>query len=484
MAEPLTPVPGNAPVLSALQDEAIDTLRQGLRGALLRAGDAGYDEARRVNNALIDRHPALIVRCTGPADVAAAVTFARDNNLLLSVRGGGHNVAGSAIADGGLVIDLSLLRNVRVDPVACTVRAGGGATWADVDRETQLFGLATPGGAISTTGIGGLTLGGGLGWLRRKHGACCDNLVSVDIVTADGRLRTASADENADLFWAIRGGGGNFGVVTSMEFRLHPIGPMVAMSAPIYPFEEAGRVVRAWREFMATAPEEVSSQAIFWSMPPLPFVPAEDHGRPVLIIGAAYAGPADEGERVLRPLRELATPLADLSASMPYTSLQTSFDPFFPYGQLRYYWKSLHVDPLSDETIDAIIERVASRPTTQTLVPIWHLGGAMHRGGLEETAFAGRPAAYMLSLDTTWTDPADDERCIAWTRRIWSEMHAYSSGGLYLNFGGFGEEKDELVRAAFGPTYERLVEVKNTYDPTNLFRVNQNIRPSGGGGDA
>jgi FAD/FMN-containing dehydrogenase len=461
-----------------LDEAAVEALSLALGGQLIRPGDPGYDAARRVNNALIDRRPALIARCRGAADVVAAVTFAREQRLLLSVRGGGHNVAGSAIADGGLVVDLSAMRGVRVDPAARTVRAGGGATWADVDRETQLFGLAAPGGAVSTTGVGGLTLGGGYGHLRRKHGTSCDNLLSVDVVTADGRLRTASATEHADLFWAVRGGGGNFGVVTSLEFRCHPIGPIVALAAPIYAFEEAGRIARGWRDFMAAAPDEVSSNLILWSMPPLPTVPAEQHGRPVVILAAIYAGSADVGETVMRPLRELSTPLADLSGQMPYTVLQSAFDSFFPYGRLRYYWKSLHLDGLTDQTLDAVVERAAGLPTPQSLVALWHHGGAMHRGGASETAFAGRTAPVLLSLDTTWADPADDERCIGWTRRFWSEMHAHSSGGVYLNFGGFGEEREELVRAAFGPSYERLAAIKREYDPTNLFRMNHNIPPS------
>jgi FAD/FMN-containing dehydrogenase len=302
---------------TALDDEVITTFGQGLRGNLLRPGDPDYDEACRINNAIIERRPALIVRCIGAADVSACVNFARTHGLLVSVRGGGHNVAGSALAEGGLDIDLTLVNNVRVDPVARTVRAGGGATWGDVYRETQLFGLATPGGVVSTTGVGGLTLGGGLGHLRRRYGTSCENLVSVDIVTADGRLLRAGADVNRDLFWGVRGGGGNFGVVTSFEFRLHPVGPLVAMAATIYPFEEAEAILRGWRTFMATAPDEISSTALFASMAPLPFVPVEQHGRPVVIVSAVYAGEAGDGARALQPLRILATPIADLSATLP-----------------------------------------------------------------------------------------------------------------------------------------------------------------------
>jgi FAD/FMN-containing dehydrogenase len=426
---------------------------------------------------LIDRHPALIATCTGVADIVAAVNFTREHDLLLSVRGGGHNVAGNAVNDGGLVIDLSAMRGVWVDPAMRTVRVQGGATWGDVDRETQLFGMATPGGLVSTTGVGGLTLHGGWGWLRRKYGYCVDNLLAVEIVTADGQVRTASETEHPDLFWAVRGAGSNFGVVTAFTFRLHPVGPRVAAAAPFYALEDAERVLPAWRDFMAAAPEEVSSSALFWGIPAVEAFPPELHGRAVHILVAAYAGDAAEGERVLQPLRELATPLLDLSGTMPYATLQGAFDPFFPKGWL-YYWKSLYLDRLDDEAIAAIIGYAADRPSSDALMALWHLGGgAAGRVAADATAFGSRGAPYLLSFDTTWTNPADTERNIAWTRSAWSDMRRFGSGGLYLNFAGFGEEKESLVRASYGANYERLAALKAQYDPTNLFRMNQNIPP-------
>jgi FAD/FMN-containing dehydrogenase len=443
----------------------------------LTPDDPGYDEARAVRNGLIDRRPALIIRCNGAADVVAAVNFARDRGLLVSVRGGGHNVAGNAVNDGGLVIDLSAMRGVWVDPEARTVRVQGGATWGDVDRETQLYGLATPGGVISTTGVAGLTLHGGWGWLRRKYGYSVDNLLAVDIVTADGQPRRASETENPDLFWAVRGAGSNFGVVTSFEFRLHPLGPMVALAAPFYALEDAEQVLPAWRDFMAASSEDVASNALFWGIPAVEAFPAELHGRAVLILATMYAGDATEGEQVLQPLRELATPLLDLSGTMPYATLQSAFDPFFPKGWL-YYWKSLYLDRLDEEVVPAIVRYAAERPTPNALMALWNLGGgAARRVGAEATAFGSREAPYLLSFDTTWTDPADTERNIAWTRTAWADMRRFGGGGLYLNFAGFGEEKEALVRASYGPNYERLATLKAQYDPHNLFRMNQNIQP-------
>ena len=467
--------------VTILDEAVVAEFVAGFRGAVIQPGDPGYDEARRVRNGLIDRAPALIARCSGTADVIHSVNFARDSDLLLSVRGGGHNVAGNAVNDGGIVIDLSGMTAVHVDPQARTARVEGGATWADLDRETQVFGLATPGGVVSSTGIGGLTLHGGYGHLRRKYGLSIDNLLSVDIVTADGQLRTASETENTDLFWAVRGAGSNFGVVTSFEFRLHPIGPEVMLSAAAYALEDAPQVLRKWRDFMAAAPEEISSSTIFWSIPSdPPAFPPELHGKQIMVVMGFYAGPADEGARALQPLRDLATPVLDLSGVNLFTNVQSGFDPFFPEGR-RSYWKSILIDGLGDTFIDEICGIAGSRPSGGVMIDIWDNTGAMQRVGATETAFGDRSAPYMIALESSWDDASGDEEHIAWTRRAWSNLHRYSaSGGVYLNFAGFGEEKDALLRAAYGSNYERLVELKTKYDPTNLFRMNQNIKPNAG----
>ena len=420
-----------------LAGAAIEEFKTSMRGPVLCAGDEGYEEARQVWNGLIDRCPALIARCTGVADVIDAVNFARTHNLLVSVRGGGHNVAGSAVCDGGLMIDLSLMKGIHVDPKGRTVRAQGGVTWGDLDRETQAFGLATPGGVVSTTGIAGLTLGGGLGWLRRKYGLSCDNLLSVDIVTADGELCTASAEENPDLFWAVRGGGGNFGVVTSFQYRLHPLGPTVMMFVVMYPVEAAPTVFPAWRDFMATAPDEVSSQAFFWSIPAVEGFPRELWNKPLIILAGMYAGDADEGERVLDPLRRLATPVLDLSGQMPYRTAQTLFDPFFPKGQRYYYFKSTDLARLDDQAIDAIIACAHDRPVPSILLAIWHYGGAMRRAGGGESAFSSRDTPFLFSVDSAWDDPSDSERVIAWSRAQVAAMQPLFVRRALRQFFGF-----------------------------------------------
>jgi hypothetical protein len=458
----------------ALDDETIATFTASIRGPVLRPGDPDFDATRAIQNGLIDRHPALIARCIGAADVIAAVTFARDHGLLLSVRGGGHNVAGNAVCDGGLMIDLSPMRGIHVDPRARIAHVQGGATWADLDRETQVFGLATPGGVVSTTGIAGLTLHGGMGHLRSKYGLSLDNLRAVDIVTADGELRHASAEENADLFWAVRGAGSNFGVITSFEFQLHPVGPTVMLCAVLYALEDGPQVLRHWRDFIATAPDEFTPLAVFWSVPE--GFPPELVGKPIVILAGVYAGPVEEGERIVRPLRELATPLLDMSGPMPFTAIQSAFDPFFPKGLLQY-WKSTYVTTLSDELIDALCRLAAVRPSPKTTMDIWPQTGAVTRVGAEETAF-GQRHPLMIAFESSWTDPADNDANIAWAREAWSSMQQFASRGIYLNFPGFGEEKEELVRAAYGPNYARLKALKTQYDPTNLFRMNLNIPPS------
>jgi FAD/FMN-containing dehydrogenase len=462
---------------ATLSDGIVRQFGANLRGELIQKGDGGYDAARRVWNAMIDRRPALIARCRGAADVVAAVDFARAHDLLVAVRGGGHSVAGHSTCDGGLVIDLSAMRSVRVDRAAGTVRVEGGATWGDVDRETQLFGLATPGGVVSTTGVAGLTLGGGYGWLRRKYGLSCDNLVSADVITADGRLLTASENEHPDLLWGLKGGGGNFGIVTSFELRLHPVGPDMMYAATMYPVESAAEVLRAWREWTATAPDEVTSDASLWSVLPIPDMPPDLHGRPMVLVEGVYAGDVAEGERVMQPLREWAEPLLDLSQVLPYTVLNGSLDDVLPPGGLQCYWKSLYLNDLGPETIDTLVDWSLSRPSALTVLSIGRLGGAMSRVGAGDTALGDRSAPFLLSIDSNWLESAEADANIAWTRVVWDDMRRYSTGATYFNFAGLLEEGQALVRTTFGANHGRLVELKNEYDPTNLFRLNQNIVP-------
>src|SRR5215213_4517281 len=460
----------------AIDEDAIAVLQERIRGEVLTPSHPGYEAARAVQNGLITRRPGAIVRCAGVADVVEVVNLARDRGVVLSIRGGGHNVAGNALNEGGVVIDLSGMRGVHVDPAVRTARAQGGATWGDVDRETQIFGLATPGGVVSSTGIGGLTIHGGYGHLRRTHGLSLDSLASVEIVTADGQVRTASATENEDLFWAVRGAGSNFGAITSFEFRLHPVGPMVQLCAPFYALEDGPAVIRAWRDFTASAPDELNSLMVLWSVPDNEHFPEELRRRPIVVVAAVYVGPVEDGERIMQPLRELATPLMDLSGPIPYTALQGAFDPFFPEGRL-YYWKSTYVDDLSDEAIDTMVAAANARPSFMSGVTFWQLGGAMSRVGSEETAYGRRDAAYLFTAEASWTDPTTNEQNIAWARESLATMQPFSKGGSYLNFAGFGEEKEAMLRASYGPNYDRLVTLKSTYDPDNLFRMNLNIAP-------
>ena len=464
---------------ASLEGAAVEAFRDGLRGSSLLADDAEYNEVRIIWNGSTDKRPAIIVQCSGVADVIDAVNFAREHDLLVAVRGGGHNVAGNSMCDGGLVIDLSSMNSVRVNPDTKRAYVGGGALLGDMDRETQVFGLAAPLGIVSLTGVAGLTLCGGLGWLRRKHGMACDALVSVDIVTADGNFMTASETENSDLFWGIRGGGGNFGVVTSFEFELYPIGPMATLCAPFYPLNEsAGDIIRSWRDYMNEASEDISSNCLLWSIPAHPNFPEELQGTPVVITAAVHTGAPEEGERLLQPLRELGEPVLDLSGPIPYCGVQAAFDPLFVKGERQNYWKSLYLDTLDDDTIRYVVSRALDRPDPWSLIAIWHLGGAMNRVDPAETALGERRANYLYSLDTSWTDPAHNESAIAWTRDAWAEMKPFSRGGVYLNFPGQGEEGEELLRASYGSdNYDRLVKLKIKYDPSNLFRLNQNIFP-------
>jgi FAD/FMN-containing dehydrogenase len=460
----------------SLASGAMERFRETFRGPILERGDPGYDDARKLWNGMHDRYPALIARCSGTADIVAAVSFAREEGIRLSVRGGGHNVAGTAVIDEGLVIDLSMLRGVYVDPVRRTARAQPGARWGDFDRETQQFGLATTGGEVSTTGIAGFTLGGGMGMLQRKYGLACDNLISVQVVTAAGEIITASESEHFDLFWAIRGGGGNFGIVSSFEYQLHPFGPEAFALTVFYSFDEGVNLLRNWRAFCETAPDEVTSQVLIWSMPPLPEIPEEMHFAPVLTFVGLYAGSVEDGEKALQPLRELGEPLIDMSGPAPYVQVQSDFDPFFPDGNL-YYWKSIFANDLSDEVIDASLRQSLEARTGEAALVIRQLGGAISRVPEDATAFGNRQAKYNISYDSMWQDPAVSDTNIAYVRRAWDEMKQLTDGGVYLNFAGFAEDVDSLARAGHQLNYERLQQVKRHYDPTNLFRSNINIRP-------
>ena len=460
-----------------LPSSAVDDLASRLQGALIRPGDPGYEPARQIWNGLIDRHPALVARCAGAEDVVAAVNFARDNELPLAVRGGGHGVAGHALCDGGLVIDLSDMRAVDVDPEARTARSQGGCTLGDLDRETQRHGLATPLGVVTETGIAGLTLSGGIGHLRRKHGLSCDNLVSAQVVTADGSLLTASDSENEDLFWALRGGGGNFGVVTSFEYRLHPVGPEVFVCFVFYPADRGQEVLQSCERYLSEAPEEVAPLAFFGRTPEAEEFPPESHGKPYVTVLALHPGDPAEGERVLRPLRQLADPIVDLSAPMPYTEAQAILDEDYPDGW-RYYWKSLNVPELSDALIERLAEHAAAAPSSLSTIDVWYQGGAMARVGEEETAFANRGEPYLLGLEANWVEEGGSDENVAWVREAFADLRSFSTGGVYLNFPGFLEEGRQLLHEGYGANHERLVEVKTKYDPANLFRLNANIEPS------
>jgi FAD/FMN-containing dehydrogenase len=458
-----------------LLDPTVTAFAAGLRGRVLTPDDGEYDQARRVWNGMIDKRPGLIVMCAGVADVVAAVNLAREHDLPIAVRGGGHNVSGTAVADGALVIDLSPMRGVRVDPERRTVWAQGGCTWGDVDRETQPFGLAVPGGVVSETGIAGLTLSGGYSNQRRAHGMTIDNLVACELVTADGRYLRASEDEHPELFWALRGGGGNFGVVTAFEYRAHPLGPAVYEAQVYYPVEQAREIMAGWRDAIAGARDEITATAGFWSLPAAPEIPPELQ-QTFFFVVAKYAGPVDEAERALQPLRELGTPILDASGAYEYIQAQAALDPFFAAGR-RYYWKGLYLDALGDDAIDFVTERSLGAPSAASLIVVRQLGGAIARVPAEATAFGDRSAPFHLSIDATWDTTDADDPNIAWTRAFWAEAQRYSSGQVYFNFAGLLEEGEDAVRTSFGRNYERLVDVKTAYDPDNLFRLNANIEP-------
>jgi FAD/FMN-containing dehydrogenase len=459
-----------------IDNRTIEDLAHDLTHPPILPGSADYEEARRVFNKMIDKKPAVIVRCGGVADVLRAVRFARDHDLLVAVRGGGHNAAGFATCDGGLVIDLSPMRAVRVDVDNRLVRVECGATWGNVDRETQPFGLIAAGGIVSTTGVGGLSLGGGQGWFRRTFGMTCDNLVSADVVTADGRLLHVSATSHPDLFWALKGGGGNFGIVTSFEFRLHQLGPTVAFAGPVYAMDKARAILRRFADFAASAPDEVNAVAVLWSIPAGPAFPQHLHGREVVIIGGTYAGAPERGHEVLQPLREFDEPVLDMSTTVSYCALQQLYDPFFRKGELLHYWKAIYLDRLTDDALEAIVSGAAVRPSPRSMLAIWALGGAMGRVAKNETPVGSRSAPFLLEIVGSWSEAAHTEQNIVWVRHVFETMHSFSSGKINANFSGAGEDNERFVRAAYGDHYQRLAKVKQEYDPTNMFRLNQNIR--------
>ena len=461
-----------------LNEHKIRAFQLRFQGQMIRPGDAEYDEVRAVWNGMIDRHPALIARPANTTDVAAAIQFARENNLPLAVRGGGHNVAGHAVCDNGLVIDFANMKNIEVDPVARTAKAQGGATWGDLDAATQVYGLAAPGGVVSQTGIAGLTLGGGFGWLRNKYGLSCDNLIGAEVVTADGQIIHASERENFDLLWGLRGGGGNFGVVTTFEYQLHPVGPEVMFVFVLHDGtgENMKKGLQFYREFSTSAPDEASTIAVCGNVPPEPTFPAELHGYPYVLFGGLYAGPAEEGKKVLQPLLDFGKPLLDFSGVKPYAEAQQSWDADYPDGH-RYYWKSLNLTSFSDEVIDRIVKHARVMKSGLSTIDIWQIGGAVSRGSADKSAFNGRQAAFLLSPEANWEHAEDDDANIAWLRTMIADMQEFSDGSAYLNFPGFQEEGDTMMRKAFSGQYERLAALKAKYDPTNLFSLNQNVKP-------
>jgi FAD/FMN-containing dehydrogenase len=462
---------GTAPFSST----SVAALKARVRGTVLTASDDGYDSARSVWNAMINRRPSLIVQCAEAADVRSAVDFARDAGAVIAVRGGGHNIAGTAVCDDGVMIDLTPMKSVQVDAAARTARVQPGATLGDFDRATQAFGLTTPTGINSTTGIAGLTLGGGFGWTSRKFGLTIDNLVAADVMTADGRLVRASDKENPDLFWALRGGGGNFGIVTSFEFRLQPFGPEVISGLIVHPLSQARSLIRRYRELVASAPDELTCWFLMRGAPPLPFLPKEVHGTGIIAFAACYAGPKDDAERAMKPLRAMGTPIADVIGPHPFVGWQSAFDPLLTPGA-RNYWKSHSFTTLDDGLIDVAVDFANRLPSPDTEIFFAHLGGAINRVPAHATAYPHRNDAFLTNIHTRWHEAADDSRCTAWTRSLFDAFTPFASGGTYVNF--IPEDDTEGVKRAYLGNAKRLAAVKAVYDPHNLFHVNHNIRPT------
>ncbi len=456
---------------------AVEELSTALVGQVVTRESSDYEQARLVWNGMIDRTPALIARCMGTADVVAAVNFARAHDLLLAVRGGAHNAAGFGTCDGGMVIDLSPMRGVLVDPDEQSAWVQGGAKLIDVDRATQLFSLAVPVGVISDTGIAGLTLGGGMGHLRRKYGLTCDSLIGAEVVTADGEVVRCSEDENPELLWGLRGGGGNFGVVTGFNYRAYPVGPEVTLSFVFYPLEDAEGCLRSYREWTGEAPDEISTVVVTGVVPEAEPFSTEARGRAYLAILGMHSGAPEAGEREAQPLREFATPLVDMSGPAPYLAVQTLLDEDYPSHELRYYWKSTFVDSLGDELIGRIIEWSRTQPSPFSTVDIWQGGGQVARVPEDSGAFSGRDAPFLVNVEANWKAPADDDENVQWARGFYGDIEEFSTGTMYFNFPGRLEEGQDLLQSSFGDKYARLAKLKAQYDPKNMFRLNQNIAP-------
>jgi FAD/FMN-containing dehydrogenase len=458
-----------------LSDKVIEEFKSKVRGEVLVPTDPGFEDARKIWNAMIDRRPAMIVRCAGVADVMDSVALARDLDLLVSIRGGGHNIAGNAVCDGGLMIDFSAMKSVRVNPETRIAHVEPGATLGDFDHEAQAFGLATSLGINSTTGVAGLTLGGGFGWLSRKYGMSVDNLVSAEVITADAKRVRASSEENPDLFWAIRGGGGNFGIVTLFEFKVHPVGPEVLSGLIVYPFDQAKAVLRKYREFVDEMPEDLNVWVVMRKAPPLPFLPKEVHGKEVVVLPLFYAGKIDEGKRAIEPLRSFGQPHGEHIGPQPFAAWQKAFDPLLTPG-VRNYWKSHNFSELSDGGLDTMIEYASKLPSPHCEIFIGLLGGQASRVASDATAYAARDTKFALNVHARWEKAEEDEKCISWSREFFNKAASYATGSVYVNF--LTQEEGNRVADAYGPNHDRLVQVKNKYDPKNFFRMNQNIKPS------
>lgn len=455
--------------------EEVQKLKPKVKGHVLLPGDSGYDEARNIWNGMIDRRPAVIVQCGSADDVAPAIDFARTHGLEIAVRGGGHSVAGLSLCDDGLVIDLTSMKGVRVDPQTRRAYVEPGATLRDFDAAVQAHGLATPVGINSTTGIAGLTLGGGFGWLTRLYGLTIDNLVSADMVTADGKQLKITENSNNDLFWAIRGGGGNFGVVTNFEYKLHPVGPEVIAGLIVFPFSQAKQVITRYREFVETAPPELNVWVVLRQAPPLPFIPAEVHGKEVVVLAVFYVGDVASGEAAVQPLRSFGDVLGEHVGAQPYTQWQQAFDPLLTPGA-RNYWKSHNFTNVSDGAVDSMIEFAGKLPSPQCEVFLGLIAGAANRVPVDATAYVGRDARFVMNVHGRWDSAADDEKCRQWARNFFRASAPFASSGAYVNF--MMEDEGERVAAAYGPNYRRLVNIKEKYDPENVFHRNQNIKPA------